>query len=345
MQTTQSSASETASGEAGQAWEFPASFAQQRLWFLDQLEPDSALYNVPVATHLSGRLDLPALVRALNEIVARHEVLRTTFAMREGQLMQVVGPPPNHLELPAVELGARTPQEVEAVARRMAAEEGNRPFDLARGPLLRARLLRFGADEHVLLLTMHHIISDGWSMAVLFNELGQLYAAFSRGQESPLEELPIQYADYAVWQRERLQGDVLEGQLKYWREQLGGEPLPVLKIGRPRAARASYRGGQEAIELGEELRRVLQRRCMEQRVTLYMLLLAAFDVLLYRYTGEKDVVVGTPIANRLNPEVEGLIGFFVNTLVLRVKVEPGESFAALLGHVRDVTLGAYDHQE
>jgi amino acid adenylation domain-containing protein len=336
---------ETAGDEAGRAREFPASFAQQRLWFLDRLEPNSALYNVPVAMHLSGRLDPPALERALREIVARHEVLRTTFDVREGQLMQVVSPEPRRLELPVVELDARTPQEVEAVAGRMATEEASHPFDLARGPLLRARLLRFGEDEHVLLLTMHHIVSDGWSVTIIFNELSELYAAFSRGQESPLAALPIQYADYAVWQRERLRSDVLEGQLKYWRGQLGGEPLPALKIGSRRAARASYRGGQEVVELGEGLRRALQRRCKEQRVTLYMLLLAAFDVLLYRYTGEKDVVVGTPIANRLSRKAEGLIGFFVNTLVLRVKVEGRESFAELLSRVRSVALDAYDHQE
>lgn len=331
---------------------FPASFAQQRLWLLNQFEPLSPLYNMPNHLRLSGRLDFSALERALNEIISRHEILRTSFAMLDRQLVQLIAPP-SYFDLPLTDLQHLPVHERQTVAYEMATQDARRPFDLARGPLLRLELLRLSQDEHVLLLNMHHIIADGWSVSVFLNELSRLYISFSRGEESRLEELPIQYADYAEWQREYLSGEVLEEQVSYWTRQLGtGRELPVLELGRGRAAAGNeadvetqWRGGYETIELDEELKQRLNERSRAEGVTLFMLLLAAWEVLLYRYTGQRDIVVGTPVANRTRAEVEGLIGFFVNTLVLRVKVAGRESFRELLKQVREVTIGAYEHQE
>jgi len=323
----------------------PLSFAQQRLWFLDKYEPNRSVYNVPSALRLSGELDRGALKQSLNEIVRRHEVLRTKFPMVEGEPLQVISPS-LAVSLPMVDLTDRSESEREDEARRLAAEEARRPFDLSQGPLVRMMLLRLAENEHVLLLTMQHIVSDGWSMGVLHHELSVLYEAFSRGQPSSLPELPIQYADFAIWQREYLQGEVLERQLSYWKKQLEGIPAVLnLSADHPRPAVQSFRGRTQSIELSKGLTEGLKGLSRKEGVTLFMTLLAAFQTLLYRYTGQEDIVVGSPIANRNQTEIEGLIGFFVNTLVLRSDLSGNPTFGELLDRVRKTALEAYDHQD
>ncbi|HEY7768488.1 amino acid adenylation domain-containing protein [Longimicrobium sp.] len=323
----------------------PPSFAQERLWFMDRLEPGSAVYNIPGAWRLGGALNRVALERALGEIVRRHEVLRTTFAEVDGSPVQLIAPF-GGFSLPVEDLSALGEAEREAAVGRRAGEEAARPFDLSAGPLLRAALLRVGAEEHVLLLMMHHIVSDGWSMGVFFRELSALYEAFREGRESPLPELPVQYADYAVWQREQLAGEALDRQLAYWKERLTGAPeLLELPTDRPRPAVQSYRGSSVPVELPLELLERLQALGRSEGATLYMTLLGAFQVLLGRYAGSDDVVVGSPNAGRTRGEVEGLIGFFVNTLVLRTGLGGDPGFREVLRRVREVTLGAYEHQE
>ncbi|HEX8558455.1 MAG TPA: amino acid adenylation domain-containing protein [Pyrinomonadaceae bacterium] len=323
----------------------PLSFAQRRLWFLDQLEPGGTLYNVPVALRLGGRLEAGVLARVLTEVVRRHESLRTTFTVTGGEPAQVIHDAAP-VALPVEDLCAFAESEREAEARRLAAEEARRPFDLSAGPLLRARLLRLSDEEHVLLLTMHHIVTDGWSMGILVREVARLYEAFLKGEASPLAELPVQYADFAAWQREWMQGEVLERELQYWRSQLEGAP-PVLELptDRPRPAVHSSRGARHSFTLPQELAGRLRRLSREEGATLFMTLLAGFQALLSRYSGQEDVVVGSPIANRNRAETEGLIGFFVNTLLMRARVEGGRSCRELLRQVRDVALGAYAHQE
>jgi len=325
--------------------ELPLSFAQERLWFLDQLEPGNTAYGIPIAYRLQGSLDVAALEWSLNEIVRRHEVLRATFAVVDGRPAQVIAPE-MRLTLPVEDLRGLPEAEQEAEVERWATEEAHHPFDLAQGPLLRATLLRLNEEEHVLLLTMHHIVSDGWSMGVFNRELAVLYEAFSAGEPSPLPELPIQYADFAVWQRGWLQGEVLEEQLAYWRQHLGDD-LPVLELptDRPRPAAQSFRGAHQTFVLSNALTESLKALSRQEGVTLFTTLLAAFKTLLYRYTGQEDVVVGSPIANRNRSEIEGLIGFFVNTLVLRTDLSGNPTFRELLGRVREVTLGAHDHQD
>ena len=332
--------------EGGQdVFAFPCSFAQERLWFLDQLFPGSPLYNIPAALRLSGALDVEALTRGLNEIVARHESLRTTIVAVDGQPLQFIDRRAS-VSLPVVDLGGLPQSEREGRARRLVEEEARRPFDLARGPLLRAGLLRLDEEDHVLLLTMHHIVSDEWSSGIFYGELATLYEAFRAGRPSPLGELPIQYADFAIWQREWLQGEVLEAQLSYWMEQLGGVPaLLELPTDRPRRAEQTDRGGWESLGLPREVSERLRALGREEGATPFMTHLAAFQVLLYRYTGQEDILVGTPIANRNWAEIEGLIGFFVNTLVLRGKLTGNPTFREFLGQVREVCLGAYDHQD
>ncbi|MEK6283902.1 MAG: amino acid adenylation domain-containing protein, partial [Acidobacteriota bacterium] len=321
------------------------SFSQQRLWFLNQLQPGSAVYNLPIALRLNGLLKVGALEQSVGEIVRRHETLRTTFVVSEGEPWQVITPPLSLFQ-PVVDLSALAETERESEMQRLMAEEARRPFDLAHGPLLRANLLRLAEDEHVALFTMHHIISDGWSMAVLVQEIVTLYQAFSRGQPLLLPELPVQYADFAKSQREWLQGEVLEEQLSYWREQLSGAPAVLgLPTDHVRPAMKSHRGARERLELSAELTVALKALSREQGVTLFMVMLAAFKVLMWRYSGQADVVVGTPIANRQQSEIEELIGFFVNTLALRTRIEGSESFTDLLKRVREVCLGAYQHQD
>jgi amino acid adenylation domain-containing protein len=324
----------------------PLSFAQERLWFLEQFAPGSSVYHIPAAVRLEGRLDTSALELALRALAQRHESLRTSFrAATGGEPAQVVAEQPD-FQLLRTDLRAWPASDREPEARRLAGDETQRPFDLARGPLWRALLLRLGDEEHVLLLTMHHIISDGWSMGVLVRELAALYASCAAGAPAPLPELPMQYADYAVWQREFLRGAELERQLAYWRKQLAGAP-PVLDLptDRPRPPAQSFRGRTQTFALSHELSAALQALSRREGVTLFMTLLAAFQTLLARYSGQEDLVVGTPIAGRQRLETEGLIGLFVNTLVLRARLSGAQSFRALLQQVREVTLGAYAHQD
>jgi amino acid adenylation domain-containing protein len=323
----------------------PLSFAQERLWFIDRLDPESAAYNIPVAMRLGGVLDEAAMERSLSEIVRRHEALRTTFAEVDGSPVQVIAPF-GAFALAVGDLSGLSEADREAAARRRAAEEAGRPFDLSAGPLFRAVLLRLGAEDHVLLLSMHHIVSDGWSMGVLFRELSALYEAYREGGESPLPALAVQYADYAVWQREQLAGEVLDRQLAYWRERLAGAPeLLELPTDHPRPPAQTYRGASVPVELSPELLERLQALGRSEGATLYMTLLGAFQVLLGKYSGGEDIVVGSPIAGRTRAEVEELIGFFVNTLVLRTDLSGDPSFRAVLRRVREATLGAYEHQE
>ncbi|HEU4556928.1 MAG TPA: amino acid adenylation domain-containing protein, partial [Longimicrobium sp.] len=323
----------------------PLSFAQERLWFIDRLEPGSATYNVPRAWHLGGTLDEAALERALGEIVRRHEALRTTFREVDGSPVQVIAPF-GGFTLPVEDLSGLGEADREAEVKRRATEEAMRPFDLAAGPLFRAVLLRLGAEDHVLLLSMHHIVSDGWSMGVLIRELSALYMAYREGGESPLPELGVQYADYAVWQREQLAGEALARQLSYWRERLAGAPeLLELPTDRPRPPAQTYRGASVPVELSPELLERLQALGRSEGATLYMTLLGAFQVLLSKYGGGEDVVVGSDIAGRTRREVEELIGFFVNTLVLRTDLSGDPSFREVLRRVREATVGAYEHQE
>ncbi|MFE8605167.1 non-ribosomal peptide synthetase [Archangium violaceum] len=325
--------------------QLPLSFAQQRLWFLDQLQPGGSFYNMPTAVRLEGTLDVAALERALSELVRRHESLRTTFAIAQGEPVQVIAPH-GTLPLEVVDLSAQPASGLEAEVRRLSTESALKPFDLGSGPLLRALLLRLDAKQHVLVVTMHHVVSDGWSLGVLVREVAALYQAFSEGKPSPLPELPVQYADYAAWQRGWLQGEVLEQQLGWWRQQLAGAPRALeLPTDRPRPPVMTHRGGSQPVVLSAELSRALMKLCQRENVTPFMLLLAAFQVLLSRYSGQDDISVGSPIAGRNRGEVESLIGFFVNTLVLRTRLSPQRSFRALLAQVRETTLGAYAHQE
>ena len=324
--------------------QFPLSFAQQRLWFIDQLEPDSWAYNSPLAVRLTGRLDVDALKRTLSEIVRRHEALRTAFSVVDETPVQIISPAAD-VPLPLIDLSILGEDEREAEARVLANREFRGPFDLSSGPLLRAVLLKLSEQQHIALLTMHHIISDGWSLGVLIREVVALYDAYARGEQSPLPELRIQYADYAVWQREQLQGEVLEEGLSYWREQLRDAPTLELPTDRPRPARQSYRGSQLTFEFSSELTEKLRDLSRREGVTLFMTLLSGWQTLLARYSGQWDLSVGTPIANRTRGELEELIGFFVNTLVLRTRLNAEASFHAQLKQVREVCLGAYAHQD
>ncbi|HEU4507795.1 MAG TPA: amino acid adenylation domain-containing protein [Pyrinomonadaceae bacterium] len=325
--------------------ELPLSHAQQRLWFLDQLEPGTATYNLSGALRLKGRLDVESLRQTFNEVLRRHESLRTTFPAVNGQPVQVIAQAAQ-LQLPVMDLSDLRDEQREKEARRIAQAEAAEPFDLSTGPLVRVQLLRLAAEDHVMVFTLHHIISDGWSTAIMVREVAALYEAYLAGRESPLPELGIQYADYAVWQREWLQGEVLDQQLAYWRQQLGGE-LPVLQLptDKPRPAAPSHHGRIVDLTLSAQLTAELKKLSNAEGVTLYMMLLTAFNILLWRYSGQRDLVVGTPIAGRNQLATEGLIGFFVNTLVLRTEIRLEESFRALLSRVREKTLEAYMHQD
>ncbi|WDY56394.1 non-ribosomal peptide synthetase [Pseudomonas sp. PSKL.D1] len=321
------------------------SYAQQRMWFLWQLDRHSGAYNLPSAVHLSGSLDVPALERAFATLVARHQTLRTVFAEDvDGQVRQV--PAGQALQVEQVDLSTLSEEARGARVRQLAEQEALRPFDLANGPLLRVTLLVLGAQEHVLLLTLHHIVADGWSMNVLIDEFVQSYQAFAQGREAELPALPIQYQDYALWQRKWLEAGEQERQLGYWREQLGDEhPLLELATDFPRPAVASQRGERHALVIDEALAEQLRALARQHNVTLFMVLLAAFNVLLYRHSGQTDVRVGVPIANRNRAEVEGLIGFFVNTQVLRTRLQGQQSVASLLADVKQTAAGAQAHQD
>ncbi len=325
--------------------DLPLSFAQQRLWFLDRLAPDNPFYNMYSAVRLTGVLDLDALRGAFREIVRRHEALRTTFQPGEHGPVQVIAPPPA-LDVPLVDLEGLADDVRRRELARLSTNEARRPFNLVRGPLVRAALLRIAAREHTLLVNLHHIISDGWSMGILFHELATLYGAFCQGAPSPLPELPIQYADFAVWQREWLSGERLAAELDYWRRQLAGIPESLeLPFDHPRPAVESFRGATESFALPAELARALSALTRRRGATQSMTLLAGFTALLGRFAGCEDVAVGMAIANRTRREVEGLIGLFVNTLVLRTDLSGTPGFAQLVGRVRETSLASYAHQD
>ncbi|BAY08030.1 non-ribosomal peptide synthetase [Calothrix sp. NIES-2098] len=322
----------------------PLSSAQQRLWFLEQFLPDNPLYNLPQTFHLTGKLNLNALEQSINEIIRRHEVLRTTFGFLDGQPIQIIASAltvPLHL----VDLSSLSQSEKDAEIQRLTIKECQKPFNLNQGPLVRTTLLQLGVEEYLLLLNIHHIVFDGWSVGTFFRELRLLYQAFSNGQPSPLAELAIQYADFAVWQRRWLQGKVLSDQLNYWKQQLANLPILQLPTDRPRPAIQTYRGTRQPFAISKSLSDTVTRFSQQEGVTLFMTLLAAFQTLLYRYTSSEDIAVGSVIANRNYQEIEDLIGFFVNTLVLRSDFSDSPSFRQLLKQVREVTLEAYAHQD
>ena len=325
--------------------ELPLSFAQQRLWFLDQLQPGNPAYNIPAAVRLKGALNVAVLEQTFQEIIKRHEALRTTFNSVEGRPAQVIISS-FKFTLPIVNLRELSQAEREAEAMRLAAEEARQPFDLTKWPLLRVTLLHLDETEYLLLVTVHHIVADGWSMGVLVREVAALYEAFCSGKPSPLPELSVQYADYAVWQINWLQGEVLEAKLADWKQQLG-QNLPPLQLPakQPRSAVSSDRAEIQEFQLDWQVSEALNALSRQQNVTLFMTLLAALQTLLYRYTNQEDIVVGTDLANRTQVETEALIGFFVNILVLRTDMRGNPTFRQLLDRVREVTLKAYTHQD
>ena len=321
----------------------PLSFSQQRLWFLDQLVPGNPFYIIPAVVELTGSLDEAALEQSLNRIVARHEILRTSFVTIDGQPAQIIAPALT-LQVPVIDLGRFDDRKEETL--KIAAREAQQPFDLGQGPLMRVKLLRLSEDEHILLLMMHHIISDEWSIGVLLREMGILYEAFKTGRTPALPDLPVQYGDFAIWQQKRLQGEVFEKQLSYWKQQLEGLP-PVLELpaDHTRPPAQSFRGGKQWFSLSSDLTRSLRELSDQQGATLFMTLLGAFATLLHRYTGQQDIVLGSPIANRNQKEVESLIGCFINTLVLRTDLSGNPTFVDLLGRVKEMALGAYANQD
>jgi amino acid adenylation domain-containing protein len=323
----------------------PLSFAQESLWLVDQLTPDSAAYNLPCVLRLEGPLNRAALEQTIHQVVQRHETLRTTFQVRESRPVQVIAPT---LAIPLEEIDLQQIPEAEREQRAKAqlAAEVARPFDLAQGPLLRAKLLVLAEDQHMLLLLMHHIISDGWSIEVLMREISTLYGTLCAGQPSPLPELPIQYADYALWQRERLQGETLDKLLAYWKGRLAGAPAVLeLPTDHPRPNVQSFQGGQISFKLAPALAKSVRALGQQEQTSIFMTLLAAFQALLARYTGREDIVVGSSITNRNRPETEGLIGYLVNMLVLRGDLAGNPSFRDLLRRVRTTTLDAFSNQE
>ena len=328
---------------AAEARTFPLSFAQQRLWFLDRMEPGSPAYTVAVPLHLRGPLRADLLERALDGVVRRHGSLRTTFTTLGEEPVQVVAPPAA-FTLPLADLASLPAPERGREARRLAAEEAGRPFDLAAGPLFRARLLRLGAEEHVLLLAMHHIVTDGWSLGILFREISALYAASLAGAPPRLPALALQYADFAAWQRGG--GAAGEDELEFWREALrGAPPLLELPTDRPRPPVPTHRGASLPLALDAADAARLREVGRAEGATLFMTLMAAFQLFLSRCSGEDDVVVGTPVAGRTRPELEGLVGLFVNTLAVRADLGGDPDFRVLLGRVRGALLGAYSHQQ
>jgi hypothetical protein len=319
------------------------SFAQQRLWFLEQMEGVSATYHIPAALRLRGELDGKALKRSLNGIWGRHDGLRSVFVVEEGEPQVELLPVERGMLLREHDL--RGVVHAEERLQQLMEEEANAGFDLAQGPLIRAQLVRMQDEEHVLLLTQHHIVSDGWSVGILVREITELYEAYVKGREPQLGEIKIQYGDYSAWQRKWLTREILEEQLMYWREQLAGVEVLELPTDRARPEVMSQRGELVRFELGEELSKDLKEISRREGVTMFMTLLAGFQVLLGLWTGQEDIVVGTDVANRTRPETQGLIGFFVNQLVLRTDLRGGPSFREVLRRVREMTLGAYAHQD
>ncbi|HEX6040164.1 condensation domain-containing protein, partial [Longimicrobium sp.] len=325
--------------------EAPASFAQERMWFVDRLEGDGPVYHIPSVQHLSGPVDVDAMRRALEEVVRRHEALRTSLPEVDGVPVQRIAPL-GTVELPYTDLSGLSQEERRAEAARLAERSANDPFDLEAGPLFRVSLVRLSDDDHLLLLNLHHAIGDGWSIRVLTGELSALHEAYRRGEASPLPELPVQYADYAAWQREWLRGPVLDAQLAYWRGRLAeAPPLLALPTDRPRPETQAHRGASETAWIPAEAASPLAELARAEGATVFMVLLAALDVVLSRWSGQDDVVVGTPIAGRTRPELEGLIGLFLNSLPLRTDLSGQPTFRGLLRRVRETTLEAYAHQD
>ena len=325
--------------------EAPLSFAQQRLWFLHLLDPDSSAYHLPVYYRLGGHLNIAALEQSLNEIVRRHEILRTVFAERDATPIQIVQPS-LHVGLPVIDLTAYAKAQSEAEVELFIERETARPFSLQHGPLLRARLLKLADDDHGFFLVIHHIVTDGWSMDIFMSELLTLYEAFSAGESSPLTELSLQYGDFAAWQRESITGETLAAQLAYWKRQLSGE-LPVLQLptDHPRPLRVTHSGADEFFDVTQNLTEKLNELSHSEGATLFMTLFAAFLTLLHRYTGQYDILLGTAIAGRNHAQIENLIGFFINNVVLRTDLSGNPTFRELLRRVRETALGAYEHQD
>jgi NRPS condensation-like uncharacterized protein len=323
----------------------PLSFAQERLWFLEQLEPGSSVYNVCQAVRMRGTLDLAALEKSLNEIIRRHEILRTNFVAVDGRAAQVVAPS-RTIAVAVVDLSCWRDGTAEEELERRLHEESRRPFDFGRDLLMRALVVRTSATDHVLMLTMHHIISDGWSIGILFRELAALYTAHCKGEPSPLPELPIQFADFIQWERDTIDGASLEKSLVYWKEQLG-RPLPSVNfpVDHPRTVAPMSRGAAQTMMLSRPLTQALKALGQQEGATLFMTLLAAFQVLLHRWTGQEDIVVGSVVAGRRKVELEKLIGFFVNTLVFRGDLRGNPTFRELLGQIRETCLAALAHQD
>jgi hypothetical protein len=332
-------------GEGGAASPLPLSFVQRRLWFFDQLRPGGWLNNLPPALGIDGRLDVPALERSLGEIVRRHESLRTTFGAGDDRPLQSTSEP-GPFVLPIVDLGGLPEVEREAEASRVRREEAQRPFDLMQGPLFRPMLVRLSKDRHLLLLTVHHIVCDGWSVGVLLRELEALYKAFASGQPSPFGRPPSQYADFVRWESVWMQSEALQTQLSYWKRQLSGSRASLdLPTDRPRPPVQSFRGEREFGAISAAVLARLKTLSRAEGATLFMMLLAAFDTLLSRYTADTDIVVGTPVVGRQRPETEQTIGCFVNLLALRTDLSGNPTFSELLRRVRGVALGAYAHQD
>ncbi len=322
----------------------PLSFAQQRLWFMDQLEPGQSIYNLPSAVRLTGQLDVDALRQSLNELVQRHEILRATFSNENGKPVHLIAPE-LQLLLPIKDLRKLSGSEQETELERLLREEGQLPFDLERGPLMRVALYQLDDDEHVLQITLHHIAGDGWSIGVMIRELSLFYEAAKNGEPAPLAELPVQYADFAVWQRDCLQGETLQYHVDYWKRELAGATPLVLPTDNPRPQVQRFRGSEERFVVPAELTASLKGIAQREGVTLFMLLLAAFETLLHRYTEQSDVTIGADIANRNRIETEGLIGFFVNMMVLRADFSDDPTFSELLKRVRRISLDGFAHQD
>ncbi|MBW4428177.1 MAG: amino acid adenylation domain-containing protein [Nostoc desertorum CM1-VF14] len=330
----------------------PLTFTQQQLWFINQLQPGTATYNIPVAIHLTGKLNVPALVRSLTEIIQRHDILRTSFEVVDGEPIQKVADAialnarsAIAFILPEVDLRHLADEQQQTEVQKLSQQEAKSSFDLRQAPLLRAKLLHLHT-ESILLINLHHLVGDGWSIKILVQELSAIYQAFSAGQPSQLPQLPLQYTDFVYWQRNWLQGEVIDKHLAYWKQHLGGN-LPVLQLptDRPRPPIQTFRGKQQKFVLSKALTESIKQLSQREGVTLFMTLLAAFQTLLYRYTGQEDILVGSPIANRNRAELDQLIGCFVNTLVLRTNLEGNPTFTELLGRVRKVGIDAYTHQD
>ena len=326
----------------------PVSLMQQRLWLMDQMEPGSLSYNLPLLCFdIDGPLDPAALEGSFQEIERRHEGLRTSFEElpETGDPVQVVAPP-SPRDLPLVDLTALPEPRRGPLSQALSHEESQRTFDLSRGPLWRYVLIRLAPERHLLLISKHHIVSDAWSIGAMFRELMALYPALRRRQPSPLPELPIQYPDFALWQRQRLQGDLLAEEIRFWKDLLAGAPeLIELPLDHPRPAVRGFRGLRHAIALPPGLPEALAGTALESRASLYTVLLAALETVLHRYSGQTDLVVAAPVAGRNNPGTEGLIGFFVNTVVFRSDLGGDPPFAEAIGRVRNVVLDVFEHQE